>query len=408
MAVRLNREYSKNILTDRHNVLKNRDLPDQHPIKAITGLEKTLNDKVDKVVGKGLSTEDFTTEYKNFIDNFTVKNNTLYYKNNKICGFEIKIVSALPTTNIDSFTIYLIPSNNKDLNNVYSEYIYINSKWEMLGSVDTNKIDLTDYINTEKINKILENYNTKKDIKNILRSYIKETNFHLNLINDDKLFNYLNDDESTEYIYDEYKLCMTSNTMPEDFEIFSSSENNTEIYKMFDDNSDTFVNIYEDAICVDFKVPMYFDNFKFTCSKFYLSSSESMIVRVYGVNEINDMNTFLNNILHNSFTPDLVEISNVIYKNWGNNYYIFSNTTNKKFRYYIFTMDDINYMGNFNVESIKFYRKHKSGGLGFATKENVKNLIKDLNDNIDLTKYIKKDEQYTEQEVSDVIDSLWT
>ena len=64
MAVRLNREYSKNILTDRHNVLKNRDLPDQHPIKAITGLEKTLNDKVDKVVGKGLSTEDFTTEYK--------------------------------------------------------------------------------------------------------------------------------------------------------------------------------------------------------------------------------------------------------------------------------------------------------------------------------------------------------
>ena len=228
------------------------------------------------------------------------------------------------------------------------------------------------------------------NIKNILRSYIKETNFHLNLINDDKLFNYLNDDESAEYIYDEYKLCMTSNTTPEDFEIFSSSENNTEIYKMFDDNSDTFVNIYEDAICVDFKVPMYFDNFKFTCSKFYLGSSGSMIVRVYGVNEINDMNTFLNNILHNSFTPDLVEISNVIYKNWGNNYYIFSNTTNKKFRYYIFTMDDTNYMGNFNVESIKFYRRHKSGGLGFATKENVKNLIKDLNDNIDLTKYIKK------------------
>ena len=77
MAVRLNREYSKNILTDRHNVLKNRDLPDQHPIKAITGLteiltetSKKIDGKVDKVPGKDLSDENFTVSYKD-IFNFT-------------------------------------------------------------------------------------------------------------------------------------------------------------------------------------------------------------------------------------------------------------------------------------------------------------------------------------------------
>ena len=36
------------------------------------GNNNTLSAKVDKVSGKGLSTEDFTTQYKNFLDNYTV------------------------------------------------------------------------------------------------------------------------------------------------------------------------------------------------------------------------------------------------------------------------------------------------------------------------------------------------
>ncbi len=47
-----------------HKDMEGRDAPDQHPISAITGLEDELDAKVDAEVGKGLSTEDYTTEEK--------------------------------------------------------------------------------------------------------------------------------------------------------------------------------------------------------------------------------------------------------------------------------------------------------------------------------------------------------
>ena len=51
-----------------HNRLRNRDLDDQHPISAITGLQNALNAKVDKETGKGLSTNDFSDIYKTMLE----------------------------------------------------------------------------------------------------------------------------------------------------------------------------------------------------------------------------------------------------------------------------------------------------------------------------------------------------
>ena len=51
-----------------HSKLYNRDLENQHPIEAITGLKDALDNKVDKEEGKGLSTNDFTDEYKDKVD----------------------------------------------------------------------------------------------------------------------------------------------------------------------------------------------------------------------------------------------------------------------------------------------------------------------------------------------------
>lgn len=51
-----------------HNRLRNRDLDDQHPISAITGLQNELNAKVDKEPGKGLSTNDFDDDYKTMLE----------------------------------------------------------------------------------------------------------------------------------------------------------------------------------------------------------------------------------------------------------------------------------------------------------------------------------------------------
>lgn len=55
--------------------------------------------------------------------------------------FEVAIVTDLPTTNIDTHTIYF-KSNSLSGNNVYDEYMYINNNWELIGST---QIDLTPY-----------------------------------------------------------------------------------------------------------------------------------------------------------------------------------------------------------------------------------------------------------------------
>ena len=59
----------------------------------------------------------------------------------QINSFDIAIVQALPTQNISTHTIYLVPKTG-ETNDVYDEYIYINSKWEMVGNT---QIDLSDY-----------------------------------------------------------------------------------------------------------------------------------------------------------------------------------------------------------------------------------------------------------------------
>lgn len=55
--------------------------------------------------------------------------------------FEVTIVTDLPTTDINTHTIYF-KSNSSSGNNVYDEYMYINNNWELIGST---QIDLTPY-----------------------------------------------------------------------------------------------------------------------------------------------------------------------------------------------------------------------------------------------------------------------
>ena len=163
-------------------------------------LKEILDGKVDKVSGKGLSTNDFTAAYKTKLDgiaagaNKTIVDSALsgtstnpvqnkvvaerigtietnvsaaattagnaaasaaavkkdlanYYKktetysqaeiNNKISAipkFDIKVCEALPDSNISKTTVYLLKSPKEETNNLYDEYIYVDSKWEKLGT----------------------------------------------------------------------------------------------------------------------------------------------------------------------------------------------------------------------------------------------------------------------------------
>lgn len=202
-------------------------------------LKEVLANKVDKISGKGLSTNDFTAAYKTKLDGIaagankttvdstinstsinpvqnkaiaaelsTIKTNVSaaattagnaaaiaaavkkdlanYYKktetysqaeiDNKISAipkFAITVCEALPTSNISKTTVYLLKGKKEDTNNIYDEYIYVNSKWEPLGS---QSLDLSGYATTEALNAVkadlsstaTSNSNAIKSIKNQL------------------------------------------------------------------------------------------------------------------------------------------------------------------------------------------------------------------------------------------------
>lgn len=55
--------------------------------------------------------------------------------------FDIDVVETLPTTDISPTTIYLVPDSSTT-GNLYTEYIYVNNTWEILGS---EQVDLSNY-----------------------------------------------------------------------------------------------------------------------------------------------------------------------------------------------------------------------------------------------------------------------
>lgn len=56
------------------------------------------------------------------------------------------VVDALPTSNIDANTIYLVPADLTGTSNVKDEYMYINGAWEKIGS---SEVDLSGYMKTD-------------------------------------------------------------------------------------------------------------------------------------------------------------------------------------------------------------------------------------------------------------------
>jgi hypothetical protein len=61
-----------------------------------------------------------------------------------------KVVSALPTSGIDATKIYLVKDSSVD-GNMYSEYMYVDEKWEKLGSFRSS-VDLEPYAKTDYVN----------------------------------------------------------------------------------------------------------------------------------------------------------------------------------------------------------------------------------------------------------------
>lgn len=74
-------------------------------------------------------------------------------------GIKIKILDNLPESG-EEMVLYFIKSEKEEETNIYEEYMWVNNKWELIG---TTKIDLSDYwsksdlvaLTTEEIDAIL-------------------------------------------------------------------------------------------------------------------------------------------------------------------------------------------------------------------------------------------------------------
>lgn len=106
--------------------------------------------------------------------NATLQNAKDYAKRlfDGVTSFTIEIVDTLPTEDIKLMTIYFIRNNNDNESDYYSEYMYINGKWEIIGSTFVN---LAPYLLKEDFEKIIANYVTKEGLNNELKNYVTST-----------------------------------------------------------------------------------------------------------------------------------------------------------------------------------------------------------------------------------------
>lgn len=116
---------------------------------------------MDRIISLLRGIEKATGELVHIDDDAISKNDT--YSSSKIvslladAGFTVSLVDALPEIG-DKKYIYFLPAEDQSQGNVYDEYMYIDNKFEKIGSTS---IDLSDYVTTSTLNNALSG---KQDI----------------------------------------------------------------------------------------------------------------------------------------------------------------------------------------------------------------------------------------------------
>ena len=176
----------------------------------VSGVTSALSGKVDKEQGKGLSENDYTDEDKAIVDGVTsalalkadkseIPENTSDLTNdsgfitntvNNLANYYLKTqtytqtevdaliaavkngrfisVATLPTTDIDTKAIYLVPSSDPQTGNVKDEYINTDGTsagWELIGST---AMDLSGYVTDEELTTALADYTTTAGLTTLL------------------------------------------------------------------------------------------------------------------------------------------------------------------------------------------------------------------------------------------------
>lgn len=90
-----------------------------------------------------ITDNNFTNAYKNQIQQNANDIADIQALLPTLAGLHFEVVNELPTQDISTSTIYLVPKSESGTNNIYDEYIYVNNAWEKIGDTE---LDLSNYI----------------------------------------------------------------------------------------------------------------------------------------------------------------------------------------------------------------------------------------------------------------------
>ena len=127
-----------------------------------------LQDGTDPATGAGEVGSSSNRWLSGYIDNIYAKviklndkdvatQEYVYSLLSNLSSLDLQPVDTLPTENISTTSIYLLKSNNTEETNIYEEYIYVNDKWELIG---TTKVDIMENMSdAEGIGAVKQNGN---------------------------------------------------------------------------------------------------------------------------------------------------------------------------------------------------------------------------------------------------------
>ena len=144
------------------------------PSSATTSNKLATANDIPDVSGFITKAVDDLTNYYLKTETYTKTEVDTIATNIKNSRFEV--VSTLPTTNIKTNVIYLVPKSTAQTNNAKDEYINLDgttSGWEKIGDTD---IDLSGYVTTQALNTALADYTTTTDLNTLLSGYIAKSN----------------------------------------------------------------------------------------------------------------------------------------------------------------------------------------------------------------------------------------
>ena len=152
---------TKQWVTDQ-GYLKNTNLSDYITNEQL----QPVSDKIDDVSAK---VEDISTKIIKKGTLGTINGKSIENGNNITIDLNLfKVVDQLPVSDIDVNKIYLLPNPAGADNNTYIEYMYINSKWEVVGEYKA-EMSLDNYYTKEQTD---EKFLTKTEVGN-LADYVK-------------------------------------------------------------------------------------------------------------------------------------------------------------------------------------------------------------------------------------------